>query len=50
MGELANITQDTSIPRLLREAAARELAKRENQLFHPRNSIAPLLTPSSYIW
>ena len=49
MEELSRLIRNEGEDQLMREGAARELAKRENNFFHPRNSIAPALTAADYL-
>jgi hypothetical protein len=50
MEELNRIARDKHLFTLEREAAARELAKRENLFFHPRYSPAQYLKASDYLY
>lgn len=45
---IRDVTETNAFAKLMREGAARELAKRENQLFH-RSKISRTLTTFDYL-
>lgn len=49
MEELERIARNEGMSMLERELAARELAKRENQYFHPRYSAARTVKAEDYL-
>lgn len=49
MEDLSRLIRNKGEDRMLREGAARELAKRENNFYHPKYSVAQALKASDYL-